>query len=81
MSSVDQENLNIDSVSNIGDDFDDDNGNSTNNDDTNINTTNVALNKSYSNVSNLLDGPLQTGSRQNTTINIKNEKIKLNISY
>jgi preprotein translocase subunit SecD len=51
VSSVDQENLNIDSVSNIGDDFDDDNGNSTNNDDTNINTTNDDDNNSLSSLS------------------------------
>jgi hypothetical protein len=51
VSSVDQENLNIDSVSNIGDDFDDDNGNSTNNDDTNINTTNDDDNNSLSSIS------------------------------
>ena len=46
---------------------------------TNIMTTNVTMNKSYSNVSNLLDGPLQTGKRENTTLSIKNEKIKLNM--
>jgi hypothetical protein len=39
-------------------------------------TGNVTLNKTYSSVSNLLDGPLQTGSRSPINTKIKNEKIK-----
>lgn len=35
---------------------------------TNILTTNVTLNKTYQDVSILLDGPLQTGSKQKITI-------------
>lgn len=44
-------------------------------------TSNVTLNKTYSNVSQLLDGPLQTGSRnpiKNKT-KIKNEKISVEL--
>ena len=40
-------------------------------------TSNVTLNKTYSNVSNLLDGPLQTASRNPISTKIKNEKIKV----
>jgi hypothetical protein len=40
-------------------------------------TANVTLNQTYSNVSNLLDGPLQTGSRNPASIKIKNEKIRV----
>jgi S1-C subfamily serine protease len=42
-----------------------------------IRTENVTLNKTYSDVSNLLDGPLQTGSRNPINSKIKNEKIKV----
>lgn len=44
---------------------------------TTIITADVTLNKTYSNVSNLLDGPLQTGSRNPTSTKIKNEKIRV----
>lgn len=44
---------------------------------TTIITADVTLNKTYSNVSNLLDGPLQTGSRSPISTKIKNEKIKV----
>lgn len=40
-------------------------------------TANVILNKTYSDVSNLLDGPLQTGSRNPISTKIKNEKIRV----
>lgn len=40
-------------------------------------TANVTLNKTYNDVSNLLDGPLQTGSRQPISTKIKNEKIRV----
>ena len=51
VSSVDQENLNNDSVSNLGDDYDDDNANTTNNDEINISTTNEDDNNSSSSLS------------------------------
>jgi len=44
---------------------------------TDIIVTKVTLNKSYSDVNNLLDGPLQSGRKQFITPNIKNNKIKL----
>ena len=44
---------------------------------TTIITADVTLNKTYSNVSNLLDGPLQTGSRSPISTKIKNEKIRV----
>jgi hypothetical protein len=44
---------------------------------TTIITSNVTLNKTYSNVSNLLDGPLQTGSLSPISSKIKNEKIRV----
>jgi hypothetical protein len=45
-----------------------------------IRTANVTLNKTYSNVSNLLDGPLQTGSRDSISAKIKNEKISVDLN-
>jgi len=44
---------------------------------TTILTSNVTLNKTYSNVSNLLDGPLQTGSCNPISTRIKNDKIRV----
>ena len=44
---------------------------------TTIITADVTLNKTYSNVSNLLDGPLQKGSRSPISNKIKNEKIRV----
>jgi hypothetical protein len=42
-------------------------------------TANITLNKTYSNVSNLLDGPLQTGSRNPISSKLKNEKIRVDM--
>lgn len=46
---------------------------------TTIITANVTLNKTYSDVSNLLDGPSQTGRHKPISTKIKNEKIKVDI--